>query len=106
MLQQIADTECTNFSFVREALLFHTYVDDICVGADSEAAAIQLQSDLINILRHSGMELKKWTNSVLNNVPNEDKACDTLSFDDGDGVGSKVLGISWNQCEDSFNYVV
>lgn len=64
VLQQIADTECNNFPLVREALLFHTYVDDICVGADSEAAAIQLQSDLINILRRSGMELKKWTNNT------------------------------------------
>uniref|UniRef100_A0A2S2R014 Uncharacterized protein n=1 Tax=Sipha flava TaxID=143950 RepID=A0A2S2R014_9HEMI len=109
VLHQIADMECDGFPFVREALLFHTYVDDICVGADSEAAAIQLQSDLITILRHSGMELKKWTSnieSVLNNVPNEDRACDALSFHDGDSVGSKVLGIRWDHHDDSFNYFV
>lgn len=109
VLQQIADTDCNNFPLVHEALLFHTYVDDICVGADSEAAAIQLQSDLINILRRSGMELKKWTSnteSVLNNVPDGDRACDLLSFDDGDGGGNKVLGICWDHCEDSFKYFV
>ncbi|CAI6354007.1 unnamed protein product [Macrosiphum euphorbiae] len=105
VLQQIADSDCADFPSVRKALLFHTYVDDICVGADSEDAAVELQSALITVLGRAGLELKKWssnTQSVLNHVPPEDKVNGALPFDEGDGV--KVLGLRWNPRDDSFGY--
>lgn len=109
VLHQIANSACNEVPAVREALLYHTYVDDICAGADDEGSAVRLQSDLINVLLASGMELKKWvsnTKSLLDNIPGEDKACGSLSFDDGDGIGSKVLGLCWNHHNEWFNYVL
>uniref|UniRef100_A0A2S2NNC8 Integrase catalytic domain-containing protein n=1 Tax=Schizaphis graminum TaxID=13262 RepID=A0A2S2NNC8_SCHGA len=105
VLQHIADSDCTEFPSVRKALLFHTYVDDICVGADSEEAAVELQSALIAVLGRAGLELKKWssnTHSILNNVPPEDQANGTLPFDEGDGI--KVLGLRWSPHDDAFTY--
>lgn len=86
-------------------LLFHTYVDDICIGVDIEEDAVKLQSDLISVLLRAGLKLKKWpsnTPAVLNNVSPEDRACEPLSFEDVEGV--KVLELRWSHREDVFNY--
>ncbi|XP_026818947.1 uncharacterized protein LOC113557571 [Rhopalosiphum maidis] len=103
VLQHITDSDCTEFLSIRKALLFHTYLDNICVGADSEDAAVQLQSALIAVLGQVGLELKKCSNnihSILNNVPPEDRANGALPFDEGDGV--KVLGLRWSPYNDAF----
>jgi len=105
VLHQIAHSDCADFPSVRKALLFHTYVDDICVGADSEDAAVKLQSALITVLGRAGLELKKWSSniqSILNNVSPEDRVSGALPFDEGDGV--KVLGLRWCPSDDSFGY--
>lgn len=109
VLKHIAEHDCSNHPLVREAILYHTYVDDICVGADSENEALELQSDLITVLQGAGLELKKWasnTSSVLNTVSPEDRACGPLPFEDSDGDGLKVLGLRWNHKGDYFGYHV
>jgi hypothetical protein len=42
VLQSIAELECNDFPSVKEALLYQTYVDDICVGGDTLDEAISL----------------------------------------------------------------
>ncbi|CAI6370535.1 unnamed protein product [Macrosiphum euphorbiae] len=59
VLRYIAETECENFPDVKGALHHQTYMDDICVGRESLEAAKTLQSNLINTLARSGLELKK-----------------------------------------------
>ncbi|XP_025193542.1 uncharacterized protein LOC112593380, partial [Melanaphis sacchari] len=107
VLHHIAEHDCTDVPAVRDALLFSTYVDDICVGGDTVTEALSLQRDLINILKQSGMSLKKWSSNtieVLQQVPSEDQACGLLSFDDETGGGTKVLGLQWSQRDDTFRY--
>jgi len=109
VLHHIAEHDCGDAPAVRDALLFSTYVDDICVGGDTIAEAISLQHDLVNVLKRSGMSLKKWSSNtieVLEQVPPEDRACGLLSFDDETGGGTKVLGLQWSQRDDTFRYVV
>ncbi|XP_025407331.1 uncharacterized protein LOC112681281 [Sipha flava] len=109
VLHHIAEHDCTHFPDVRNALLFSTYVDDICVGADTVEAAITLQSNLISVLGQGGMQLKKWasnTDAILSNVSSDDQAVKSLSFDDSEGTGIKVLGLHWNHRDDVFHYVV
>jgi len=97
VLQKIAESDCADVPGVRDALMFNTYVDDICVGGDTVDEIIVLQTDLINVLQRAGMSLKKWSSNtavVLDRVLPEDRASGMLSFDDNTCSGSKVLGFS------------
>lgn len=105
VLQSIASDDCDNFLLVRHALKYQTYVDDICVGADSEAQALELQSNLISVLSKSGLELKKWatnTASILRVIPADCRGSGPLPFDTADAFSIKVLGIEWHHETDEF----
>ena len=87
--------------------MYCTYVDDICVGGDTVEEAVSLQSDLIQILSRSGMELTKWASNtveILNTIPPEDRACELMSFDESSLSETKVLGLQWSPREDIFTY--
>jgi len=84
VLQYIAETDCEDLPDVQHALLNQTYMDDICVGAESLEAAQALQINLIRLLDRSGLELKKWASNspeLLNKVKPEDCSTDPLTFD-------------------------
>ncbi|XP_022165278.1 uncharacterized protein LOC111030191 [Myzus persicae] len=105
VLKAIAAEDCDKFVSVRAALERQTYVDDICVGADTEQETLELQSNLIMVLKMSGMELKKWssnTSSVLNLIPADSRASGPLPFDTGDRYSTKMLGIEWHPDRDNF----
>lgn len=105
VLRHIAEHDCSTFPSIKQALLFHTYVDDICVGADSEPEVLKLQFDLITVLGRSALELKKWSSnslSVLETVPPEDRAIGSMPFNEGEVDGVKVLGLYWSHIDDSF----
>ncbi|KAL4135124.1 hypothetical protein QTP88_006772 [Uroleucon formosanum] len=105
VLQSIAFEDCDNFELVRHALKCQTYVDDICVGADSEIQALELQSNLISVLSKSGLELKKWatnTASILRVIPADCRGSGPLPFDTADAFSIKVLGIEWHHETDEF----
>lgn len=109
VLRYIAEHDCSDFPRVKQALLLHTYVDDICIGADTECEARELQSQLITVLGRAGLQLRKWSSNsttVLEQVPPEDRAKRSLPFEDGDGEGVKVLGLRWSPEEDSFHYFI
>jgi len=59
VLKLIAAEDCDEFASVRAASTHQTYVDDICVGADTEQEALELQSNLVTVLKRSGLEFKK-----------------------------------------------
>lgn len=109
VLNDIAESDCKNYPAVREVLRNQTYVDDACVGADTPDDALQLQDDLVHVLKGAGFELKKWTSnleSILLAVPPEDRALDPLQFDLQDTGLTKVLGIQWHAPSDVFCYNV
>jgi len=109
VLRYIAEHDCCDFPSVREALLYNTYVDDICVGEDTREDVISLQKNLVYVLRRAGMELKKWAsniNEVLANVQPGDRASSLLVFDDSTVLGTKVLGLQWVPREDVFTYTI
>ncbi|KAL4083557.1 hypothetical protein QTP88_028873 [Uroleucon formosanum] len=106
VLQYIASNDCEHFDSVRHALLRQTYVDDICTGADSIAELLQVQSDLIGVLKKSGLELKKWasnTPSVLEAVPMDDRVSVPLPFESVEGYGTRILGLEWHPEGDFFS---
>ncbi|XP_060882006.1 uncharacterized protein LOC132953650 [Metopolophium dirhodum] len=106
VLRYIADTECESFPDVKGALRHQTYMDDICVGAESLEAAKTLQLNLINTLARSGLELKKWasnTPELLEQLRPEDCSGDLLAFEQNDAT-HVVLGMRWNHDQDYFSF--
>jgi len=59
VLKAIAQDDCATSGPVQNALTRQTYVDDICDGADSINDALNLQSNLISILKRASLDLKK-----------------------------------------------
>lgn len=105
VLQTIAQDDCDGYEWVRHALTYQTYVDDICYGADTIPEVLKLQSDLILVLNKSGLELKKWasnTPSVLAAVAADDRVGTPMSFEAIERLGTKVLGIEWHPDGDYF----
>lgn len=105
VLRSIASDDCGDCDSVRHALEHQTYVDDICVGADSVEQALELQSNLIAILKRSGLELKKWatnTPPILDVIPADSRGSGPLPFDSIDVCSTKVLGIEWHPDTDDF----
>lgn len=98
VLKDIADNECAEFPCVRDALQYQSYVNDICVGADSVPELLKLQSDLTSVLGRADFGLKKWSSNssqVLSAVTPEDRATSATKFDDQDEGLVKVLGLQW-----------
>jgi len=109
VLQDIAEQEGSDFPTVKDALLHQTYVDDVCVGADTTNELLKLQSDLQLVLGRAGLDLKKWSSNlptVLSAVPLEDRVSDVIHFDDKEGGVTKVLGLQWNPSMDVFGFNV
>ncbi|XP_008185462.1 uncharacterized protein LOC103310096 [Acyrthosiphon pisum] len=74
--------------------------------ADSIAELLKLQSELICVLKRSGLELKKWalnTPSVLEAVPMDDRVTVPLPFESVEGYGTRVLGLEWHPEGDFFS---
>lgn len=108
-LQMIAETDCDEADKVRDALTSQTYVDDICTGADSELETLALQCQLINVMKKSGLELKKWSSNlskVLDAVPSNHRMNGSLPVNVADDGCTKVLGVQWQSSGDFFGCVL
>lgn len=82
------------------------YVDDCIYGADSVPDAIEIQSQVIQVLKSAGFHLRKWSSNsseILEMVPESDRENKTiLDFDEKTSV--KTLGLQWATGEDKFCY--
>lgn len=99
VLKDLADNYYEDLPNVRQALTHQSYVDDICVVADSTSHLLILQTDLKSVPSTAGYELKKWSNNdqqISATIPQEDRAQNALQFDDPKAGLVKVLGLNWN----------
>jgi len=105
VLKSITIKDCAESDRTRDALLNQTYVDDVSTSTDSVTDMLKLQSDLILILCHAGLELKKWssnTSDVLDVVLSDHRVSCPPPFDTKKDIGIKVLGIQWHPIGDYF----
>jgi len=106
VLKEIAVVYGQQYPLVQKALMYQTYMDDICTGADSIKEAQTLQDDLISILSQFGLELKKWASNspqLLEKIPSEDRAAGSLPFNIDQSPQVQILGMKWNPDVDTFN---
>ncbi|XP_054717598.1 uncharacterized protein LOC129226994 [Uloborus diversus] len=103
-LQQLAVEESEKFPHASQVVKSDFYVDDLMTGAESVEEAIQLQQEIIEMLKRGGFEIKKWSSNeelVLENIPPESRAT-SLPLEIRDDV--KTLGVLWNPATDTFSF--
>ncbi|XP_063960332.1 uncharacterized protein LOC129280086 [Lytechinus pictus] len=76
-----------------------TYMDDICFSTPTEEEAIQLTDEIDKALGDGGFNVKGWVSNknIRPGSQNEMELLSKLS-------NEKVLGVVWNQHNDSFSY--
>lgn len=105
-LMRLAEDEKHKFPRGSTCLKEGFYVDDCIYGSDTIQDAMEIQSQIINILKSSGFHIRKWSaNSleVLKKIPESDRETDIVrNFDSKASV--KTLGVQWCPVEDCFQY--
>lgn len=86
-----------------------TYMDDILTGADSIAAACQLQQEVTGLLAKGCFDAHKWCANhpdILQDVPDALRGNSFEVTDDNSKTTVKTLGVTWNPAEDWFSVSV
>ncbi|GFX48586.1 uncharacterized protein TNCV_584831 [Trichonephila clavipes] len=107
-LRQLAIYEQENYPAASRATLSHFYVDDLLSGSATKKRAIQLVSELQEMMKRGGFSLRKWVSNdpdVLATIPKELKAVDSKhTIKDDQPV--KILGIAWLPDVDNFTFTI
>lgn len=106
-LLQLASDEAGGYSDVQRVLCNDLYVDDVVTGADCVESALQLQQNLIKILKKGQFELRKWSSNsakVLDALPKEHRQNQDVAFNGGEIEFTKVLGLKWEPNSDVLTY--
>ncbi|GFX62362.1 integrase catalytic domain-containing protein [Trichonephila clavipes] len=90
------------------ATLSHFSVDDLLSGSATKKGALQLVSELKEMMKRGGFSLRKWVSNdpdVLATIPEELKAVDSKhTIKDDQSV--KILGIAWLPDVDKFIFAI
>ena len=103
-LRKTAEQEIDVHPEAAEALKRNTYMDDICDSVTSLEKAEKLTDELDIVLAKGGFKVKGWVSNCLEmrNVNQSEQ-----SFKVFEGASEeKVLGVIWNNSEDTFSFVV
>ena len=104
-LQQTADDHAQGHPEAAQHIKSSFYVDDLLAGAPSVEAALQLQSELMEILKLGGFNLCKWRSSsplVMEKIPVElhEKLLVKEVANTHITAHPKALGLEWNAATD------
>lgn len=103
-LKMLAEESGHHYPLAKPVLLNNFYVDDVLAGADSIQEALEIQNQLIELLKSAGFELSKWCSNhtdLLKNIPKEKiETKFPLSF--GDTKSVKSLGLLWSPINDKY----
>lgn len=108
VVQQLIEDESQNHPLAAAALRNQIYVDDALLGSDSEEHALQLQTDVIELMAKGGFTLRKWSSNsakLLSAVPHECQGT-AIHFNNEEQATCNVLGIKWLPDKDAFTYKV
>lgn len=106
VLKQLVCDEGSSYPLASNAVLNHTYIDDILSGGEDINQALQLKEELISLLKLGSFELRKWASNsqeLLNTVPLEH--CE-VPLRQNEEATFKILGLHWQSKTDSFAYYV
>ena len=108
VLQKLADEEKEDLPLASSVTRQDFYVDDLMSGAPNVKDALELTTQLLELMRRGGLELRKWSSNsalVLQSIPLELRETQVpLKIDVDDVI--KALGLRWNPGLDEFNFKV
>lgn len=105
---QLARDEQQEFPLASEILKKDIYVDDIVTGSSSLENAKIIKSQLINMLKSAGFELRKWSSNkpeLLLDLPQSHIYTKSICFDEESEM-VKILGLRWDSKQDVFSFNV
>jgi len=105
-LQQLNEDEAVNYPEAGQMARNGFYVGDLITGTDDVDTALSLQQELIEMLKKSGLTLRKWASNhpaLLQHLSPEDVERKVLlSFGNEDVI--KALGLLWNSTTDKLMF--
>ncbi|CAG7706308.1 unnamed protein product, partial [Allacma fusca] len=106
VLQTIAEKNKESHPLAHKSILRDFYMDDCMTGASTLVEALELQKQLMSVLKSANLILRKWSSSesaVLAAVPEEFRETQLpLSFNYDETV--KTLGMYWSPLADDFRF--
>ena len=102
--RKTAEQEIDVYPEAVKALKKNTYMDDICDSVTSFAKAEKLTDELDTMLVKGGIKVKGWASNYLE-MKNVNQSEQSLKVFEG-ASEEKVLGVNWNNSEDTFSFVV
>lgn len=104
LLLQLAKDESERFPLASKVVTNNSYVDDILCGSNSIREALEMQTQLIQLMNSAQLKLSKWMSNepqILEPIPIENRE----SFDSSNET-IKTLGLTWNTKSDSFSFII
>lgn len=119
-LRKTAEMQKEDFPIASDVILNNTYVDDIAESTDNMKLAVATTSQIDELIKHGGFEIKHWTYATTE----EGNKVQDLQHDHGSPMcerdvsdhhappvkessnEQKVLGLQWNSNEDEFRFKV
>lgn len=108
-LRQLASDERERYPLGAISLKQDFYVDDVLSGAESQKQAIQLQTQLRQLLKAGGFDLCKWASnstSLTNHLPEDERADSKTVLPNGTTSRLNLLGLSWESTNDVFHFSI
>lgn len=105
-LHRIADDYAETHPYGSKCLKEDFYVDDMSTGASTIELALKKQREVREILKLSGMNIRKWTSNhdeLLQEIPMEERELKD-SAELMEKCSIKTLGLKWNVKGDYFEF--
>jgi hypothetical protein len=103
-----AETFRTTNPAAVDAIIKQHYVDDFLDSFTSEENAICISTDVINIHRQAGFNLRNFVSNsqgVLKSLPKPEETVKEICLNfDGDNLTEKILGMFWNVKTDCYEF--
>lgn len=85
------------------------YVDDCLKSVESEQDAVQLSSELLQLLKNGGFRLTKWLSNsrkVVESIPESDRAASVKDLNFDHTLIERALGVQWHVTSDTFGFKI
>lgn len=107
-LHQLAEDEKLLYPIGAKITKNDLYMDDLMTGCENESEAVRIFEELSNLMKLGGFQFQKWSSNsnALLDIIGQDRMTDKDSITIKLDETLKILGITWNRCEDMFEYVV
>ena len=108
VLHQLTIDHKFEYPLAANVLLHDSYVDDILTGAPTAAEAIELQNQLIGLLKCGCFDLSKWSSNsseILSNVQHRSQM-QPVDLSSPEEQWVKILGLQWDPHLDCFSFTI